>query len=137
MLGRGSEKYNFLHRFIGRAIFIASTLHGAPFVHRYVKANSLVSNMGKPVISTGTIAYLALILIAASSIPVVSPSNLELEDERTSADRSTFNPFQIRRKAFQFFQICHWLGIIALLVSLVCLHHAPFQVRASANPGLM
>ena len=29
--------------------------------------------MGKPLISTGTFAYLALILIAASSIPVVRP----------------------------------------------------------------
>lgn len=31
LLGKGSEKFNYLHRFLGRSIFVASTLHVAPY----------------------------------------------------------------------------------------------------------
>ncbi|KAL7414967.1 ferric reductase like transmembrane component-domain-containing protein [Mrakia frigida] len=94
LLGKGSEKFNYLHRFLGRSIFVASTLHVAPYLHKYAIDDDFVAQLGKPVISTGCFGYIALILISLSSIPV------------------------IRRKAFQFFQISHWIGMVILLVSL-------------------
>ncbi|WVF66460.1 hypothetical protein IAT40_001200 [Kwoniella sp. CBS 6097] len=103
LVGLGYEKLNFLHRFIGRAIFVASTFHAAAYFVKWAKkggAAYIAEASMMPFITAGITAWAAFAFIGITSIPI------------------------IRRRMYGLFWISHWIGIVTAFVALS--FHKPY-----------
>ncbi|WWC63529.1 uncharacterized protein I303_106132 [Kwoniella dejecticola CBS 10117] len=107
-VGKGYERLKVYHKIVGRVVFLASTIHGAAYMYKWTVAGKFSAYAAKPFAMWGLLAYFALVLIVVTSLPWV-------------------------RKAWHgVFEICHFVGIVGLLVGLA-LHVAvavPFCVAA-------
>ncbi|WVR03427.1 hypothetical protein IAU60_000418 [Kwoniella sp. DSM 27419] len=103
LIGVGYEKLNFLHRFLGRLIFVASTFHGASYFVKWGKKGGMeyiAQASAKPFMTAGIVAWAAFAFIGITSIPVV------------------------RQRMYSFFWISHWIGIVTAFVALS--FHKPY-----------
>ncbi|WWC71353.1 uncharacterized protein I206_105308 [Kwoniella pini CBS 10737] len=107
-VGKGYERLKVYHKIVGRVVFLASTIHGAAYMYKWTVAGKFSAYAAKPFAMWGLLAYFALVLIVVTSLPWV-------------------------RKAWHgVFEVCHFVGIVGLLVGLA-LHVAvaiPFCVAA-------
>ncbi|KAF8311052.1 hypothetical protein DL93DRAFT_2116386 [Clavulina sp. PMI_390] len=71
LVGKGYEKLNYLHRWVGQMIFIAALFHVVSWLVVWTKANDLTKNMRTQVSITGMVAFSGICVLALSSIPVM------------------------------------------------------------------
>ncbi|WVQ64503.1 uncharacterized protein L199_002670 [Kwoniella botswanensis] len=103
LVGKGYEKLNFLHRFVGRCIFIAATFHAGGYLVKWMKKGGIayVSEASqKPFIMAGSVAWSAFAFIGVTSIPI------------------------IRRRMYALFWTCHWIGFVTAITALS--FHKPY-----------
>ncbi|CED83553.1 Ferric reductase, NADH/NADPH oxidase and related proteins [Phaffia rhodozyma] len=94
LLGRSREKFNYVHRFMGKLIFIGSSIHTWVFGQKYIRQKAFEKKLHTELVLAGFIAWLGVALVTVSSFPIV------------------------RRRAFEFFQVCHWVGFMTTLIAL-------------------
>ncbi|POW02175.1 hypothetical protein PSTT_11932 [Puccinia striiformis] len=92
LIGQSYERVNYIHRFIGRAMYLLSLIHGLLWWRRRTLANMPLGFKGASLY--GLVALVSLAIISLSSIKWV------------------------RRKMYQSFLVCHIFGFVALLVAL-------------------
>ncbi|PVG04513.1 hypothetical protein CPB86DRAFT_1133 [Serendipita vermifera] len=97
LLGRGYEKLNFLHRWSGRAIFLATSIHGALWIQSHRRLHASLTEEKE---LRGLVAYAILCVMVIIS----------------------FRP--IRERIYQIFFISHIVGFVSFFI-LVC-HHTPY-----------
>ncbi|PLW57695.1 hypothetical protein PCANC_01354 [Puccinia coronata f. sp. avenae] len=100
LIGKSYERVNYIHRFIGRAIYVMASTHGFLWGRRKWIANT-------PIIFKGASFYG---LIALISLSIISMSSVKW----------------VRRKLYQTFLVFHIFGYLALLFALW--NHVP-QLR--------
>ncbi|WWC97370.1 hypothetical protein V866_004249 [Kwoniella sp. B9012] len=103
LVGKGYEKLNFLHRFVGRCIFIAATFHAGGYLVKWMKKGGIayVSEASqKPFIMAGIVAWAAFAFIGVTSIPI------------------------IRRRMYALFWASHWIGFVTAIIALS--FHKPY-----------
>ncbi|WWC90475.1 uncharacterized protein L201_005411 [Kwoniella dendrophila CBS 6074] len=101
-VGKGYERLKVYHKIVGRIVFLASTIHGAAYMYKWSVAGTFSAYAAKPFAMWGLLAYFALVLIVITSLPWV-------------------------RKAWHgVFEICHFVGIVGLLVGLAL--HVPVAI---------
>ncbi|WWC57876.1 uncharacterized protein I303_100411 [Kwoniella dejecticola CBS 10117] len=103
LVGKGYEKLNHLHRFVGRCIFIASTFHAGAYLAKWLHKGGIayISEASqKPFIMAGIVAWTAFAFIGLTSIPI------------------------IRRRMYGLFWISHWIGFVTAVIALS--FHKPY-----------
>ncbi|KDR70244.1 hypothetical protein GALMADRAFT_214680 [Galerina marginata CBS 339.88] len=90
-LGYGYEKLNFLHRFIGRIIVLASNIHSLHFFYKWTLEGSFQQNIKTNSAIMGMIALVCIDMIFLFSVQYV------------------------RNKAYNLFLTTHIIGFIAVL----------------------
>ncbi|WVR09409.1 hypothetical protein IAU60_006476 [Kwoniella sp. DSM 27419] len=101
-IGKGYERLKVFHKVVGRTIFLASTVHAAAYMYKWTVAGKFALYAKKPFAMWGILAYFALVLIVITSLP------------------------QVRKAWFGIFEVCHFVGIVGLLVGLAL--HVPVAV---------
>lgn len=67
LLGRGYEKLNFLHRWSGRGIFLAVTIHGAAWIRNHLKIKPAALKEEKEMrgmFAYGTLCFMVLLSLS-------------------------------------------------------------------------
>ncbi|CAE6465180.1 unnamed protein product [Rhizoctonia solani] len=94
MLGKSYEKLNFVHRSVGRLLFICATMHAVGQFVKYSTRGVLGQVIRVPWVQAGLAAWIGLILVTFASIGVV------------------------RIKFYDFFLNSHTIGIFVFVVAL-------------------
>ncbi|CAE6415365.1 unnamed protein product [Rhizoctonia solani] len=94
MLGRSYEKLNFVHRTVGRLLFVCATLHVVGQFIKYSTHGVLGQAMGVPWVQAGLAAWIGLILVTFASVGIV------------------------RIKFYDFFLNSHMIGIFVFMVAI-------------------
>ncbi|KAH7338868.1 hypothetical protein B0J17DRAFT_393702 [Rhizoctonia solani] len=94
MLGKSYEKLNFVHRTVGRLLFICATMHAIGQFIKYSTHGVLGQAMRVPWVQAGLAAWIGLILVTFSSIGTV------------------------RIKFYDFFLNSHMIGIFVFMVAI-------------------
>lgn len=94
LLGKGYDRIRFLHKFAGRIIFVASTVHSAFFLYKWNSIGKLAAKSASPIGVTGIVAFAGVSLLTVTSIPV------------------------FRRYMYGTFKIAHYIGILLFLAGL-------------------
>lgn len=102
LLGKSYDQLRIIHKVSGRVVFLCGTIHSCFFIDAWLKKGVLAKASASPVGITGYVAFGALLLIFITSLPIV------------------------RRWAYNFFHICHFIGIAAFLAGLGA--HVPYAV---------
>ncbi|KAJ1302681.1 hypothetical protein OPQ81_002997 [Rhizoctonia solani] len=110
MLGKGYEKLNFVHRTVGRLLFMCATMHAIGQLIKYSKHGVLGQVMKVPWVQAGLAAWVGLILVTFASIGIV------------------------RIKFYDFFLNSHMIGIFVFVVALH--FHMPAVVIPYTLSGL-
>lgn len=97
LMGRGYEKLNFLHRWSGRAVFLAATIHGSLWIRNHLRLNASLTAEKE---LRGLTAYAVLCLMVLISLK------------------------PIRNAAYQVFFVSHIIGFVTFFI-LIC-HHTPY-----------
>ncbi|KAA1138061.1 hypothetical protein PGTUg99_027322 [Puccinia graminis f. sp. tritici] len=92
LIGKSYERVNYIHRFIGRAIYLLSLIHGFLWGRRKWITSA-------PIVFKGASLYG---LFALVSLSIISLSSIQW----------------IRRKMYQTFLLCHIFGFSAFLLAL-------------------
>ncbi|KAH9943638.1 iron reductase [Amylocystis lapponica] len=93
--GNGYERLNYVHRWSGRGMFIAATVHGALWIRNHLVYN--IAIIGQQKETSGVAAFGVLCVLVLTSLR------------------------PIRRLFYQGFFVCHVLGYVAFFVT-VCYH---------------
>ncbi|CAE6473105.1 unnamed protein product [Rhizoctonia solani] len=94
MLGKSYEKLNFVHRTVGRLLFMCATMHAIGQFIKYSTHGVLGQALRVPWVQAGLAAWIGLILVTFSSIGIV------------------------RIKFYDFFLNSHMIGIIVFMVAI-------------------
>lgn len=94
LLGKSYDHLRIIHKVSGRVVFLCGVIHSCFFINTWLQQGVLASASTSTVGVTGYVAFAALLLIFITSLPIV------------------------RRWAYNFFHICHFIGIIAFLAGL-------------------
>ncbi|KAF9527245.1 hypothetical protein CPB83DRAFT_856618 [Crepidotus variabilis] len=78
MLGYGYEKVNFLHRFSGRIVVLASNVHSFHYFYKWTLEGSFKQNMANPHRIMGVIALLCMDILYLFSIKFVRDRSYNL-----------------------------------------------------------
>ncbi|KDQ17366.1 hypothetical protein BOTBODRAFT_30178 [Botryobasidium botryosum FD-172 SS1] len=97
LVAKGHEKIHWLHRFVGRAIFLATLFHIVGYLVKWTKSGSLTTNMKQIYVIWGIVALGFLSVLAALSASAM------------------------RTRAYNVFYYSHIFGAIGLLIS-TCYH---------------
>ncbi|KAF8310934.1 hypothetical protein DL93DRAFT_2083848 [Clavulina sp. PMI_390] len=71
LVGKGYEKLNYIHRWVGQTIFIASLFHVVAYLVMWTKANNLTTKMQSEIAITGMVTFAGISVIALTALPVV------------------------------------------------------------------
>ncbi|KDN49025.1 hypothetical protein RSAG8_02378, partial [Rhizoctonia solani AG-8 WAC10335] len=110
MLGKSYEKLNFVHRTVGRLLFVCATLHVIGQFIKYSTHGVLGQAMRVPWVQAGLAAWIGLILVTFASVGIV------------------------RIKFYDFFLNSHMIGIFVFMVTLH--FHMPAVVMPYTLSGL-
>jgi ferric-chelate reductase len=66
LMRRGWEKLNFLHRWVGRGVFLSATIHGASWINNHIRIDPSALKDNKELL--GMAAYGVLCVIVLSSL---------------------------------------------------------------------
>ncbi|KAF9004591.1 ferric reductase like transmembrane component-domain-containing protein [Cyathus striatus] len=116
LLGFGYEKkqFNYLHRFLGRAVVLAGNLHSIYYFYKWSMAGTFVTNIKQPSNTWGFIALICLDVLFFFSIEA------------------------IRNRAYNFFLVSHVAAFI-ILVPAVYMHQPstlPYMLAVAGIWGL-
>ncbi|WRT63425.1 uncharacterized protein IL334_000330 [Kwoniella shivajii] len=103
LIGKGYEKINFLHRFVGRCLFVAATFHAGGYLNKWLRKGGIayVSESSRiPFITAGIVAWAAFGFMGITALPI------------------------IRRRMYGFFWISHWIGFVTAIIALS--FHKPY-----------
>ncbi|CAE7208231.1 unnamed protein product [Rhizoctonia solani] len=94
ILGKSYEKLNFVHRTVGRLLFIFSTLHAIGHLIKCSTRGAIGQVMKAPWVQAGLVAWIGLILVTFASVGIV------------------------RIKFYEFFLNSHMIGILVFMIAL-------------------
>lgn len=94
LLGKSYDHLRIIHKVSGRVVFLCGVIHSAFFMNTWLQGGHFAEASASQVGVTGYVAFGALLLIFLTSLPIV------------------------RRWAYNFFHICHFIGIVAFLAGL-------------------
>ncbi|KAG8948220.1 hypothetical protein FRC03_000793, partial [Tulasnella sp. 419] len=94
LLGVGYERLNYIHRWVGKAIFFASLFHIVGYLVIWTQKGTLSTSVTKHISVTGWVAFGGLCILALGSIGT------------------------IRRRMYEVFWITHWIGYVILIVGV-------------------
>ncbi|KAF8311051.1 hypothetical protein DL93DRAFT_2169272 [Clavulina sp. PMI_390] len=69
LVGKGYEKLNYLHRWVGQIIFVASLFHGIPYLVIWITGNVVANGLSPQDLVTGMIPFSGIIVITFTSLP--------------------------------------------------------------------
>ncbi|CAE6472832.1 unnamed protein product [Rhizoctonia solani] len=110
ILGKSYEKLNFVHRTVGRLLFVCATLHAVGQFIKYSGHGDLGQTMKVPWVQAGIASWIGLIIVTFASIGIV------------------------RAKFYEFFFNSHMIGIFMFMVAIH--FHAPAVVVPYTLSGL-
>lgn len=102
LVGRGYEKLNYLHRYVGRLVVLAANVHALGFIYRWVQAGVWTQRTQEMYIRWGLVALVSMDILFFFSLAF------------------------IRQNYYNVFYVSHSISLVVLLVA-ACLHQ-PFTI---------
>lgn len=100
LLGKGYEKLNYIHRWVGQLMFLSALFHVVGYLVRWTKTGTLAIAAKRQ--AWGWFAFGGLVFLAILSLP------------------------PIRRSSYTLFWHAHWIGFLMFAVS--AMYHAPVAI---------